>query len=71
MLNGELIEGIQSWIRSVLFKTEEDLNDDYYVEYYNSDGILLFQGYTWNDTPVDSTLIEPGSIPRPVINASA
>ena len=65
MLNGELIEGIQSWIRVSALKTEEDLNDDYYVEYYNSDGILIIPGYTWNDTPVDSTLIEPGAIPRP------
>ena len=65
MLNGEFIEGIQSWMRVSALKAMEDLNDDSYVEYYNSDAELIIPGYTWNDVPTDSTTFYPGSIPRP------
>lgn len=65
MLNGEFIEGVQSWLRLSVLKTEEDLNDDFYYQYVNSDGVTIIPGFTLNDDAVDSTLIEPGFIPRP------
>jgi len=64
MLNGEFIEGIQSWFRMSVLKTEEDLNDDEYWQFYNSDGQPIIAGYTLNNEAVDSTLIVPGLIPR-------
>ena len=65
MLNGEFIDGIQSWMRVSALKTEEDLSDDFYYELYNNDGALIIPGYTWNDVAVDTVLIEPGRIARP------
>jgi len=65
MLNGEFIEGIQSWMRISALKAMEDLSDDRYVEYYNSDSVLIIPGYTWNDVATDSITIYPGAIPRP------
>lgn len=65
MLNGEFIDGIQSWMRISALKTEEDLADDYYYELYNSDNDLIIPGYTWNDVAVDTVLIQPGNIARP------
>ena len=46
MLNGEFIDGIQSWFRMSVLKTEEDLNDDEYWQYYNSDGQPIIAGFT-------------------------
>jgi hypothetical protein len=65
MLNGEFIDGIESWMRFSVLKTEEDISDDFYLELYNSDTIKIIPGYTWNDVAVDTVLIEPGYIARP------
>ena len=65
MLNGEFIKGIQSWLRLSVLRTAEDLNDDEYFEFYNNEGELIVPGFTLNDDPVDSVLVEPGFIPRP------
>ncbi len=64
MLNGEFIDGIQSWFRMSLLKSEEDLNDDAYWQYYNSDGQPIIAGFTLNNQITDSIQIEPGFIPR-------
>jgi hypothetical protein len=65
MVNGEFIEGVQSWIRASVLKTEEDLRDDFYFLYLNSDGDTIRPGFTLNNAPVDSIRQEPGFIPRP------
>ena len=65
MLNGEFIDGIESWMRVSALKTEEDISDDFYIELYNDEGIKIIPGYTWNDIAVDTVLIEPGYIARP------
>lgn len=64
MLNGEFIDGIQSWFRMSLMKTEEDLNDDAYWQFYNSAGQPIIAGYTLDNVATDSALIVPGFIPR-------
>lgn len=64
MLNGEFIEGVQSWMRASIMKTAEDLVDDGYWQPLNSNGEYIIQGFTLNNTPVDSVRIEPGFIPR-------
>ncbi|MDX1652643.1 MAG: TonB-dependent receptor [Brumimicrobium sp.] len=64
-LHGEFIEGTQSFFKMGLLRSIEDLrNDDYYI-YFNSDGEQIYPGYTFNDTPVDSVLQSPGYIPKP------
>ncbi len=64
-VNGEFVSGIESWASLSFLKTEENLSDDYYYNYYNSDGKQIIKGYTLNDVPVDSVKNYPGNIPRP------
>ena len=64
-INGEFVKGVESWFSMSVMKTQEDLNDDSYTEYINSDGEVIISGFTTNSTAVDSNVIEPGWIPRP------
>ena len=64
-LNGEFVPGIESWANISIMQTKEDIIDDFYYIYYNSDNEKIIPGYTFNNTPVDSTMIEPGYIARP------
>lgn len=64
-VNGEFVKGVESWFSLSLMKTQEDLTDDFYYDFYNSDGEKIISGYTVNDKAVDSIRIEPGYIPRP------
>ncbi|MFM7822692.1 MAG: TonB-dependent receptor plug domain-containing protein, partial [Bacteroidota bacterium] len=64
-INGEFVPGIESWASLSLLKTMEDISDDYYYTFYNSDGQEIIPGFTFNDTPVDSVKTEPGKIARP------
>jgi hypothetical protein len=65
MLNGELIKGVQSWVRLSYLKTEEDLRDDFYYIYLNQDGDTIYGGFTIDNVAVDSIRVTPGFIPRP------
>lgn len=65
MLNGEFIKGVQSWARASVLKTEEDILDDFYYEYTNTDGETIIPGYTLNRDIADSTIVYPGAIARP------
>ncbi|MDP5075412.1 MAG: TonB-dependent receptor [Flavobacteriales bacterium] len=65
MVNGEFIPGVQSWFRMSYLKTMEDINNDSYNIYLNSDGDTIYNGYTLNDVPVDSITQYPGYVPRP------
>ncbi len=64
-INGEFVNGIESWASISLLKTEEDIQGDYYYTYYNSEGKEIVPGYTVNNNATDSVLTEPGYIPRP------
>ena len=64
-VNGEFVKGIESWLTVGYLKTEEDINNDFYYNYYNDEGERIIMGYTANNVVVDSQLIEPGYIPRP------
>lgn len=64
-INGQFVEGVESFFRVGILKTMEEIeNDDYYI-YINSDGDTLLPGYTFNQDIVDSIHQEPGWIPRP------
>lgn len=64
-VNGQLIPGIESWLKLGFLQTREDLlHDDYYL-YLNSSGDTIIPGYTADNEPVDSLLQSPGYIPRP------
>jgi len=64
-VNGEFVKGVESWFSMSVMKSEEDLTDDFYYEYINSDGVTIVPGYTANNVAVDSNRVEPGFIPRP------
>jgi hypothetical protein len=64
-INGEFVKGVESWFSMSLMKTQEDLVDDSYMTYLNSDGDTIISGFTTNNTPVDSFETFPGWIPRP------
>jgi hypothetical protein len=65
MLNGEFIRDVQSWARVSYLKTEEDLTNDYYYIYLNTDGDTIYNGYTLNTVVNDGIRVVPGYIPRP------
>ncbi|MCF8387788.1 MAG: TonB-dependent receptor [Bacteroidales bacterium] len=64
-INGEFVKGVESWASLSVMKTEEDIEDDFYYEYYNDAGELIIPGFTENNVVADSTRFEPGFIPRP------
>ena len=64
-VNGEFVKGLESWFSLSFLKTAYDIKDDYYYEYYNSDGQKIIPGYTLNTKRTDSVLFHPGYIPRP------
>ncbi|MFM8433225.1 MAG: TonB-dependent receptor plug domain-containing protein, partial [Bacteroidota bacterium] len=64
-LFGEFVKGTESWASLSVMKTQEDLQGDYYIENFNSDGEKIIPGYTFNDSVAYSVRVEPGFIPRP------
>lgn len=64
-INGEFIRGIESWASLSVMKTEEDIQGDYYYDYYNESGEKIIPGYTADPVATDSIRFEPGYIPRP------
>ena len=64
-LNGEFVQGVESWASVSFLKTEEDIENDDYYTYYNSEGEVIVPGFSNNNEVTDSTLNSPGYIPRP------
>lgn len=64
-VNGEFVKGVESWFSLSVMQTKENIKDDFYYDYINSDGEVIKPGYTYNNKPVDSIRHEPGYIPRP------
>lgn len=64
-VNGEFIEGTESWASLSLLWTAEDVDGDYYYNYYNAAGEKIIPGYTPDQDVTDSVRVEPGYIPRP------
>ena len=64
-INGEFVKGVESWVSIGVMNTREDILNDFYKEFYNSDGDTIIPGYTQNDIPVDSNTFYPSFVPRP------
>lgn len=62
---GEFVKGVDSWASLSIMKTQEDIYDDFYYEYFNTDGEIIQPGVTINSKVADSTRVEPGYIDRP------
>lgn len=68
-LNGEFIQGVESWASLSVMKTMEDLEGDYYYHTYNAAGERTDAIDTRDRTPVDSVRVDAGYIPAPLTNA--
>lgn len=64
-LYGEFVDSVESWLSISLLKTQENLYNDYYNIYINTDGDTIIPGYTLNDTVAGVITNYPGMIPRP------
>ena len=64
-LNGELVEGAESWISMSFMKTAEDLIGDKYTAYYDSTGKQISNTPRNQSRIADTATIYPGYIPRP------
>ncbi len=62
---GEFVKGLDSWVSLSVMQTKEDINGDFYYQYYNTDGELIRPGVTINTEVGDSAMVFPGYIPRP------
>jgi hypothetical protein len=64
-INGEFINGVESWFSLSVMKTAEDLSNDSYYIFYNTDNERIRPGFTSNTVIADSILFQPGFIRRP------
>jgi hypothetical protein len=64
-LNGQFIDGVESWVGASVMTAQEDIYNDSYTNRYNAEGDLIVPGYTFDQVAVDSTVVYPGWIPRP------
>lgn len=64
-INGEFIKGVESFFKIGILQSKENILDDYFYTFLNSDGDTIIPGYTFNDIATDSIRTEPGYIPRP------
>lgn len=63
-VHGEFVEGIESFFKIGFLSTKEDILNDFYYQYYNSDGEVINTTLV-NQVVTDSVRIEPGFVPRP------
>ena len=63
-LFGEFVKGTDSWVSLSFMKTAIDISNDYYYQYLNQSGEVI-TGFSQDQVPVDSVMINPGYIPRP------
>lgn len=64
-MNGQFIEGIESYFKVGVMRTREDLLSDSYTHYFNDEGERIIPGFTSNDVAIDSITYLPGFVPRP------
>lgn len=64
-VNGQFVKDVESWASISFMQTREDIKDDFYYTFFNSDGEEIIPGFTQNNVAVDSVRHEPGFIPRP------
>lgn len=62
-INGQFVPDAESWASLSFLKTEEDIANDLYYIYYNTDGEKIYP-YTVNQTVADTQKVIPGYLPR-------
>ena len=65
-INGEFVKGVDSWASLSVMKTAEDVEGDFYYEYFDQEGNKIGMGQQPMIPEADTSLIVfPGYIPRP------
>ncbi len=64
-INGEFIEGVESWATIGVMRTYEYSKNNIHYDYFNKSGDKIVKGYTFDQTVTDSVKVDPGYIPRP------
>ena len=62
---GEFVKGVDSWFTMSFLKTAENIDGDYYYEYYDTDGIQIGTGPEPDPDAAENVKKDPGFIPRP------
>jgi hypothetical protein len=63
-LFGELVKDAESWLSLGFMRTMENLEGDYFYNYYNKNGDLI-TGDTDDQVPIDSSRVDVGWLRRP------
>lgn len=63
-LIGELVKDAESWVSLGIMKTMENIDGDYYYNYFNKDGEQI-TGDTEDQVPTDSVRVDMGWLRRP------
>jgi hypothetical protein len=63
-LIGELVKDAESWVSLGIMKTMENIDGDYYYNYFNKDGEQI-TGDTQDQVPTDSVRVDMGWLRRP------
>ncbi|MCG9911930.1 MAG: TonB-dependent receptor [Flavobacteriales bacterium] len=63
-INGEFVKGVESWASLSIMGTQEDILNDFFYQKYDINGNKVLPGS--NAVAVDSSIVFPGYIPRPM-----
>jgi hypothetical protein len=63
-INGEFVKGVESWAGLSIMGTQEDILNDFFYQKYDINGNKVLPGS--NAVAVDSSIVFPGYIPRPM-----
>ena len=65
LINGEFVNGIESWASVSYLKTEENLSNDFIIKEYDKNGNLIIPGYSFDTKAVRTEKTIVRNIPRP------
>jgi hypothetical protein len=63
-LTGEFVKDAESWLSIGIMRTRENIDNDYYYDYYNQDGEVI-TGSTEDQVVADSAQVDVGWLRRP------
>jgi hypothetical protein len=63
-LTGEWVKDAESWLSIGFMRTRENIDNDFYYDYYNKEGELI-SGNTEDQVPADSLRVDVGWLRRP------
>jgi hypothetical protein len=63
-LTGEWVKDAESWLSIGFMRTRENIDNDFYYDYYNKEGELI-TGNTEDQVPADSLRVDVGWLRRP------